>query len=70
MTPQTHAELWASSADAAEPEAVYAERWKLVRLIREAAEHRAITPDEVATWRPRPDHYINLQELLCTAATV
>jgi hypothetical protein len=60
--PQTHADLWTTSAEH-EPEQVYTERWELVRLIREAGEHRSISQEEVATWRPRPNHTITLREL-------
>ena len=64
---QTHADLWATSSDSAEPEHVYAARWELVRLIREAGEQRTIAPEEMATWRPRPDHAIGLSELCAEA---
>jgi hypothetical protein len=40
----THAEMWDTSAHRLEPEAVYAERWSLVRLILEAGEGRSIPP--------------------------
>jgi hypothetical protein len=63
--PRTHADLWATSADHAESEDVYWDRWEIPRLILEAG-GEPITREKVATWRPRPDHKITLRDVLLT----
>jgi hypothetical protein len=60
----TMAELWATSQESRVSEEEYYDRWELVRLIREAGEGRTISREEVATWRPRPDHVITLEEIV------
>ena len=60
----TMAELWATSQESRVSEEEYFDRWEIVRLIREAGERRVIPREEVATWRPRPDHVITLEELV------
>jgi hypothetical protein len=61
------AELWASSEESRVSEEEYYCRWEVVRSILEAGEGRTITREEVATWRPRPDHVITFEE--CIAAS-
>jgi hypothetical protein len=58
------AELWASSSEDCVSEEEYYARWAVVRSIGEAVEKRTISREEVATWRPRPDHVITLPELI------
>jgi hypothetical protein len=60
----TMAELWATSQESSVSEEEYYRRWEMVRLLREAAERRSISREEVATWLPRPPHVITLEELL------
>lgn len=63
MIPKTYADVWATSAEHAEPESVYFERWKTVRLILETG-CDPISPEEVATWRPRPSRIITLLDVV------
>jgi hypothetical protein len=58
------AELWATSQESRVSEEEYYLRWEMERLIREAGEGRSISREEVATWRPRPDHVITLEEIV------
>lgn len=58
------AELWATSQEGRISEEEYYLRWEIVRLLRESGEGRSISREEVATWRPRPDHVITLEEIV------